>query len=108
MYTRVKAHLLGTMQKMHVDCNNVFNMIKYLLVLKGAFQKIPGHTDRQTYISDKWVHIGKGIFHSKNAYKLPNTGPLSEHDHAFTNHDQIFTGFEADFSKITEQTDRHT
>ena len=37
-------------------------------------------------INGSIVHISKGIFHSENAYKLPNTGPMSEHDHAFANH----------------------
>ena len=33
---------------------------------------------------------------------------MSEHDHTFANHNQKFTGFEVDFSKIAGQTDKQT
>ena len=53
------------------------------------------------------VNIGKGIFNSELAYYVPNTGPLSEHDHTFDNM-MIFTGFQVDFVRITGLTDRQT
>ena len=97
-------------QNEHGKCSIVLNMIRYLLFSKWIFEKLlVRQTDIPTQvINGTNVHISKGIFNSENAYLVPNTGPLSEHDHAFDNHDQIFTVFQADFSKIACETDRHT